>query len=53
MKINEKDYHVQIESTSNTMDLLQGIIFPKVWTVLTWACAEALGLAPHLDVLPT
>jgi hypothetical protein len=51
-KIHEKAPHAEIESSSNPMDLLQGLLLPEVWIVPTWASAEASTLAPHLAVLP-
>jgi hypothetical protein len=53
MKVHEKDPHAKIDSSSNPMDPLQGGLLPKVWIVPTWEFAEALTLAPHLDVLPS
>jgi hypothetical protein len=34
------------------MDPLHGFMLLEVWTVPTWAFAEAPKLAPHLVVLP-
>jgi hypothetical protein len=53
MKVHKKDPHDEIKSSLNQMDSLQGHLFPKVWTVPTWASSEDLALAPHMAILPT
>jgi hypothetical protein len=35
LKLHEKDPHVEIESSSNKMDSLQGRMFPEVWIIPT------------------
>jgi hypothetical protein len=52
MKVHEKDPHAEIESSLNPMDPLQGCLLHVVWTMPTWAFAEAMTLSPHLAVLP-
>jgi hypothetical protein len=52
LKIHEKVPHANIDSSSNPMDSLQGHMLPEVWTMPTWASAEALALDPHMVVLP-
>jgi hypothetical protein len=52
MKVHEKAPHVEIESSSNPMDSLQGFLLPKVWFVPSWASVEASAMASYLVVLP-
>jgi hypothetical protein len=52
MKVHEKEPHVEIESSSNPMDSLQGFLLPEVWYVPSWASAKASMLASYLAVLP-
>jgi hypothetical protein len=52
LKVHEKAPHVEIESSLNPMDSLQGCLLLEVWFVTSWASAEALVLASYLAVLP-
>jgi hypothetical protein len=53
LKVHEKAPHVEIKSSSNPMDSLQGYLLPKVLIVPSWASVEASMLASYLVVLPT
>jgi hypothetical protein len=52
LKVHEKAHHVDIESSSNPMDSLQGYLFPEVLIVPSWESIEASSLAYYLVVLP-
>ena len=51
MKVHEKAPHVEIKSSSNPMDSLQGHLLPEAWIVPSWASTKDSMLAPYLVVL--
>jgi hypothetical protein len=51
LKEHEKAPHVDIDSSSNPMDSMQGCLLPKVWFVPSWASAEASVMDSYLDIL--
>jgi hypothetical protein len=53
IKVHEKDPRVEIESSLNSMDSLQGFLLLEVWSVPSWASDEASTLASYLVVLPS
>jgi hypothetical protein len=53
MKVHKKDSHVEIESSSNLMDSLQGLLLSEVWFVPSWSYAKASMMASYLAVLPS